>query len=313
MSDRIFQELDIPHPHYNLDIKGGSHGEQTGRMLIKIEKAIIAEHPDAVIVFGDTNSTLAGALVASKLHFPCIHIEAGLRSYNKKMPEETNRIVADHVSDFLFAPTQTAMNNLESEGLGEKAFLTGDIMVDSHRYAICKSEYNYVLKEYSLSENGYYLLTLHRPYNVDNPVILEKILNEIGDLSKPVLFPVHPRTELVIRKNSLRVPVNIKITKPLGYMDFVQLQSKSKKIITDSGGIQKEAFIQKKPCITLRSETEWTETVESGWNMLINPLTESNYANKIENFDPKASRPDIFGENVSQKMKKIIYKILKKK
>lgn len=306
MSDKIFEELDIPDPKYNLDINGGLHGEQTGRMLIEIEETVIREKPAIIIVFGDTNSTLAGSLVSAKLHIPCIHIEAGLRSFNRTMPEEINRIVTDHISDLLFAPTQAAMDNLKSEGLDQKSYLTGDIMVDSHKYAITKSAYNDVLTKYSLTENNYYLLTLHRPYNVDNPENLSKIFHELGNLSDTVLFPVHPRTEIVIEKNSLVLPPNLKLVKPVGYLDFVQLQVKSRKIITDSGGIQKEAYILKKPCITLRSETEWVETVDYGWNLLINPVSQSNYYNMIEAFNPQSEPPPVFGECVADKIKKII-------
>ncbi|RJP70485.1 MAG: UDP-N-acetylglucosamine 2-epimerase (non-hydrolyzing) [Ignavibacteriales bacterium] len=309
MSDLFFKELEISKPDYNLEINSGNHGEQTGRMLIEVETVVLKEKPDIVIVFGDTNSTLAGALVASKLHIPAIHIEAGLRSFNRNMPEEINRIIADHTSDYLFAPTQIAIKNLCAEDLSSKSYLTGDIMVDSHRSAMLKVQDDESLFKYSINKNNYYLLTLHRPYNVDNPALLNRILFELGKLNGKIVFPVHPRTNNIINQNNIIIPSNFIITKPLGYLDFVSLQSNSYKIITDSGGIQKEAYILKKPCITLRSETEWVETVNAGWNLLINPSIESYYAEKIESFSPSLKYENIFGENVTTKMIEIINNI----
>lgn len=309
MSDLFFNELGIPKPDYNLEINSGNHGEQTGRMLIELESVVIKEKPDLIIVFGDTNSTLAGALAASKLHIPVVHVEAGLRSFNKSMPEEINRIVADHTSDFLFAPTETAKTNLEKENLTEKTYLTGDIMVDSHLNALNKANKIETISNYSLTKDEYFLLTLHRPYNVDEPANLKKIFSELGKLGNQILFPVHPRTRKVIENNGINVPTNILLTKPVGYLDFVNLQANSKKIITDSGGIQKEAYILKKPCITLRSETEWVETVQVGWNLLVNPAEEINYAEKIESFEPPEEYENIFGDNVAAKMVEIINNI----
>lgn len=309
MSDSFFFELGIANPDYNLNINSGSHGDQTGRMLIELEKVVVNEKPDLIVVFGDTNSTLAGALVGSKLHIPIVHVEAGLRSFNKYMPEEINRIVADHTSDYLFAPTQTAMNNLQKESLSSKSFLTGDIMVDSHLSALEKVSKQKSIEKYFIEIDNYYLLTLHRPYNVDNSQNLSSILEELSRLGEKILFPVHPRTRSIIEQNSITVPENFILTKPVGYLEFVELQSKCKKIITDSGGIQKEAYILKKPCITLRSETEWVETVNVGWNLLINPSVEKNYSAKIELFEPSTEHPSIFGENVTQKMIEIINSI----
>ncbi|HET55575.1 MAG TPA: UDP-N-acetylglucosamine 2-epimerase (non-hydrolyzing) [Ignavibacteria bacterium] len=306
MSENIFTDLDIPEPDYNLHINQGQHGKQTGRMLIEIEKVLIREKPDFVIVFGDTNSTLAGALAAVKLSIKCIHIEAGLRSYNRKMPEEINRVMTDHIADYLFVPTQSAMHNLKIEGLENRSYLTGDIMVDSLKYAIEKSAHIDVLTKLSLIKNRYYLLTLHRPYNVDNPVVLNRIIQELGNLAEIVIFPVHPRTEAIIKKYDISIPINFKIIPPFGYLGFVQLQANAQKIITDSGGIQKEAYIIKKPCITLRSETEWSETVKGGWNLLINPLENNNYYEKIKMFDPQNETPEIFGKDVAKKILKII-------
>ncbi len=309
MSTYFFKELGIANPDYNLNINNGTHGDQTGRMLIELESVVIKERPDLVIVFGDTNSTLAGALVGSKLHIPIVHVEAGLRSFNKSMPEEMNRIVADHTSDYLFAPTRTAVDNLQKENLSSKSFLTGDIMVDAHLSALEKASKLKSIDKYSLELDNYYLLTLHRPYNVDNPQNLSNIFEQLSSLDEKILFPVHPRTRNVIDRYNITVPTNFILIKPVGYFEFVELQSKCKKIITDSGGIQKEAYILKKPCITLRSETEWVETVSVRWNLLINPSVEKNYSEKIESFEPPSYHPSIFGENVAQKMVEIINSI----
>jgi UDP-N-acetylglucosamine 2-epimerase len=241
-------------------------------------------------------------LLALKLGIKTLHVEAGLRSFNRSMPEEINRIVSDHTSDCLFAPTDAAIKNLEREGLGAKSYLTGDIMVDSLRYANSIAISN---NKFNNFEN-YYLLTLHRPYNVDDPHKLGKIIKLLNSLNMNVVFPVHPRTRNIIGKNNIPVDSNIKLINPLGYLDFILLQSNAEKIITDSGGIQKEAYILQKPCITLRSETEWTETVESGWNKLINVEKDNEIVEKIIEFSPSEQHPDLFGNEVSEKMVKII-------
>ncbi|MFW5873019.1 MAG: non-hydrolyzing UDP-N-acetylglucosamine 2-epimerase [bacterium] len=308
MSEAFFSELDIPKPDYNLNINKGLHGEQTGKMLMAIEQTLVKEKPDLIIVFGDTNSTLAGALASAKLQIPSVHVEAGLRSHNRNMPEEINRIVADHTCNFLFAPTKTAFENLEKENLRESSFLTGDIMSDAHYQALQKATNSKILINLSLEPNKYYLLTLHRPYNVDNPEILSNIFTELSQLNNKIVFPVHPRTKSVIEQNNISFPSNFIPIKPMGYLDFIKLQANSLKIITDSGGIQKEAYILKKPCITLRSETEWVETVNAGWNVLINPIKEANYAKTIENFSPPNKYEKIFGEDVARKMTEIITK-----
>ena len=308
MSDFFFKELNIPKPKYNLGIGSFPHGSQTAKMISGIEKILLTENPFLVIVYGDTNSTLAGSIAASKLNIKIIHIEAGLRSFNRTMPEEINRILTDHASDYLFAPTKTAMNNLKNEGLSGKSFFTGDIMVDSIKenitFALKNSE---VLNKIKSSE--YYLLTLHRPYNVDNINTLDKILKELNKTGKEIIFPIHPRTEEKLKKKNKDSYGKIKFFPPFGYFDFLALQKNAEKIITDSGGIQKEAYILKKPCITLRSETEWIETVKSGWNILINPNTEIDFAGKIESFFPKNKHENLFGKNVSGEMLKIINEI----
>lgn len=302
MSNQFFKDLDIPEPDYNLGIHGGCHGEQTGRMLIALEEIIKKENPSLIIIFGDTNSTLAGSLVASKLNINSIHIEAGLRSFNKSMPEEINRIVSDHISDYLFAPTLTAVNNLKNEGVIKKTYLTGDIMVDSLKNNIERANHlSKIGQKLNIRKNKYFLLTLHRPYTVDDPINLNLILSRISDLDIDVIFPIHPRTQKIIIDNKMKVSDKIKIIKPVGYLDFIFLEQNADKIITDSGGVQKEAYILMRPCITIRPETEWIETVEDGWNLLMMPNNE-NFCQEILGFNPSNKQRNIFGNNVTEKM-----------
>ena len=305
MSEKIFIDLGIRKPDIHLGTGSGTQAAQTGEMLIKLETAMLEKKPDIVIVFGDTNSTLAGVMAASKLNIPVIHIEAGLRSYNRSMPEEINRIVADHISKYLFAPTQTAVDILKTEGLKKNTFFTGDIMVDTMKnnleIALHKST---IISDLKLSTGKYNLLTLHRNYNVDDTTILEHILSQLGELSEKIIFPVHPRTKKMIAK-SFAVPSNIQMIEPVGYLDFIALENSAKRIVTDSGGIQKEAYLLKKPCITLRSETEWVETVNEKWNLLINPSTRK-IATKIASFKSPETQKEVFGKNVTKKMVSII-------
>ncbi|RPH30773.1 MAG: UDP-N-acetylglucosamine 2-epimerase (non-hydrolyzing) [Bacteroidales bacterium] len=305
MSDLFFRDLEIPQPDFNLNINGGTHGQQTSQMISSIETILIKEQPQLVVVFGDTNSTLAGALATVKLGIPCLHVEAGLRSFNRSMPEEINRVVADHTSDYLFAPTQTAMINMEKEGLSSKAFLTGDIMVDSLSWGSEKAKSSMIMESLGLHNQHFSLLTLHRPYNVDDPLTLSTILSKLIDLRGTVVFPIHPRTKSIVEKNGITIPSNFVLTKPLGYLDFIKLQEASTRIITDSGGIQKEAFLLKKPCITLRSETEWVETVAEGWNLLLDVFS-PNLIGRIESFNPTHKAKQVFGLNVTKKMISII-------
>jgi UDP-GlcNAc3NAcA epimerase len=274
-------------------------------MMLMLNSAMIKFKPDLIIVFGDTNSTFAGAMVAAKLNIPIVHIEAGLRSYNMAMPEEINRVVTDHVSKYLFAPTQTAMDILMKEGLAENSYFTGDIMVDTVKnnlqIAVGKST---IIEDLQLANTEYNLLTLHRNYNVDDTKVLEHLLNELGEFPEKIIFPVHPRTRKMLA-DSYSVPKNIQLTDPQGYLDFIALENSAKRIITDSGGIQKEAYILKKPCITLRTETEWVETVDEKWNLLINP-SEKNISGKIASFSPPDYQRDVFGKNVTEKMVKIV-------
>lgn len=305
MSEKIFIDLGIRNPEIHLEIGSGSHASQTSDMMKALEVVMVSRKPDLVIVFGDTNSTLAGALTAAKLKIPILHIEAGLRSFNKNMPEEINRIVTDHLSDFLFAPTLEAVKNLAHEGLESETSLTGDIMVDTMKLnlqiALRKSN---ILSELKLYENAYNLLTLHRDYNVDDKSILEGILSQLGKLDEQIIFPIHPRTKKML-SSSYQLPANIQLSDPIGYLDFIALENSAKRIITDSGGIQKEAYILKKPCITLRMETEWVETVKEKWNLLLSP-TDQQIALKISSFKTPKEQAMIFGEDVTTKMLNII-------
>jgi UDP-GlcNAc3NAcA epimerase len=305
MSEQIFLDLGIRKPDIHLGTGSGSHAKQTAEMMVKLEAEMVNRKPDLVIVFGDTNSTLAGAMATSKLNIPLLHIEAGLRSYNKRMPEEINRIVTDHVSTYLFAPTQTAVKNLDTEGLGSRTFLTGDIMVDTMncnlKIALQKST---ILNDLKLQAEHFSLLTLHRDYNVDNQQLLENLVAQLGKIDGKIIFPVHPRTKKMLTAVKV-IPKNIQLTEPLGYLDFIALEHSCRRIITDSGGIQKEAYILKKPCITLRTETEWVETVEEKWNLLISP-NDQQIASKISSFVIPENQNPIFGENVTGKMVEII-------
>jgi UDP-GlcNAc3NAcA epimerase len=264
MSAVFFNELKIPPPDYLFDIGGASlHGAQTATMLTNIEGILVNERPAAVIVYGDTNSTLAGSLAASKLEIPVIHIEAGLRSYNREMPEEINRVVADHLSHLLFVPTKTAVSNLAKEGITQNVFLTGDVMCDAL----------IMMKPFleKMRESPYYFVTLHRPYNTDDQKRLLAILDVLNALPQPIIFPIHPRTSGNLRKWRADIAAykNISFVEPVGYKDSLSLQAYADCIITDSGGIQKEAYMLRKQCITIRKETEWVETVEAGCNTLV--------------------------------------------
>ncbi len=272
MSTVFFEELQIPRPEYTLDIGSSSHGEQTGRMLIGIEKVLTKESPDLVLVYGDTNSTIAGALAAAKLNVNVAHIEAGLRSFDRDMPEEINRIVTDHLSTQLFCPTQTAIDNLAREGITKGTYLVGDVMADAlaHNLEVA-SRSSRILEFLELDNHNYLVLTIHRPNNTDKQENLSNIIGAAGALDRLVVFPVHPRTKRYLQQYGIwdTMPKNIKTVPPLGYLDMLKLMANAEKILTDSGGMQKEAFILNVPCITLRETTEWVETLADGLNVLV--------------------------------------------
>lgn len=271
MSDVFFDELDIPHPDYNLGIGGGTHGQNTGRMIEGIENILQKEKPDWVLVYGDTDSTLAGTLAAVKLHIPVAHVEAGLRSFNRRMPEELNRILTDHASSLLFTPTLTATQNLSCEGIqGDKVISTGDVMLDAAIfYGKVAERHSNILKTHRLSEKSYVLATLHRQENTDDIVRLSAIVRGLSTSTQPVVLPLHPRTRKRISEFGLKIPDSIRVIEPVGYLDMVMLEKNATLITTDSGGVQKEAFFHRVPCITMRDETEWVELVTAGVNTLV--------------------------------------------
>ena len=270
MSALFFEELTIPAPDYHLGIGSGLHGAQTGRMLEALEKVFMQDPPDWVIVYGDTNSTLAGALAAAKLHLPIAHVEAGLRSFNRSMPEEINRVITDHLSNRLFCPTETARKNAYNEGILQGAEVVGDVMYDMLQQVKSKLDEHAqtLLPALDIARKNYVLVTIHRPANTDNPTAMHQIAKALNELEMPVLFPVHPRTRSCLEHYDIVWGQPYPIYRPVGYIEMLTLEKSAYRILTDSGGIQKEAFLLGVPCVTLREETEWPETVESGWNML---------------------------------------------
>lgn len=277
MSDVFFQELEIPHPDLHLGIGSGSHGAQTGRMLEALDAVISEQKPDWVVVYGDTNSTAAGALAAAKLHVPVAHVEAGLRSFNRRMPEELNRIITDHLSDLLFAPTRLAVENLRAEGRPlAQVRLVGDVMYDAALYygdlAEARSS---ILRALNVEKGGFVLATLHRAENTDDPDRLKVAVSALSEVSSaiPVVLPLHPRTRGALARLSVQFGDGVRVVDPLGYLDMVMLEKNARLIVTDSGGVQKEAFFHRVPCVTLREETEWVELLDLGWNRLAPPFS----------------------------------------
>jgi UDP-GlcNAc3NAcA epimerase len=320
MSQVFFDELGIPSPTHHLNIEAGAHGKQTGQMLQKIEQVLINEKPDFAIVYGDTNTTLSGALAASKLHIPVAHIEAGLRSFNKSMPEEINRVVTDHVSTLLFSPTRTGYENLLREGFSEnnkspftidnpKIFHCGDVMYDNALYfADLAKKKSSVIGEYNLKENNFVLCTIHRDNNTDFPERLNAIFKSLHDISKNfdihVIIPLHPRTSKRLKSNltqelfeQLKKTSRIRIIDPVSYLEMIMLEKQARIIITDSGGVQKESFFYKKPCIVLRPESEWVELIEHGTTI----LADADNSRILRAFDhfyhhSPVSFPSLFGD-----------------
>ena len=289
LSGVFFRELGLPTPEIHLGVGSGSHAEQTAAMLVALERAMLETRPDWVLVYGDTNSTLAGTLAAAKLCLPVAHVEAGLRSHDRGMPEEQNRIVADHLAELLLCPTTTAMGHLEREGLGSRAVLVGDVMVDILQLSLPHAEWREWLAAELGSERAgrigvgeYGLLTIHRAANTDDPRRLADLLQGVGAVDLPVVFPAHPRVRKAIESAGLMMPVNVLLSAPAPYFAMLGLQRDARVVLTDSGGVQKEAYVLGVPCVTLRTETEWPETLEGGWNVL---------ADRVETISAAAERP----------------------
>ncbi|MCK4795645.1 MAG: UDP-N-acetylglucosamine 2-epimerase (non-hydrolyzing) [Desulfobacteraceae bacterium] len=342
MSDIFFQELNLPKPDYHLGVGSGSHGEQTGKMLLEIEKVLLQQKPDVALVYGDTNTTLAGSLAAAKLHIPVAHIEAGLRSYNRSMPEEINRVLTDHCSDILFCPTETAVKNLQKEGfvnvvgdgklvdddfsLAQRArglplvINVGDVMLDialDVKKLIEKKTdgEKRILERYFLRAKDYILVTIHRADNTDNKENLQNIMEALKEITRSglkIFFPAHPRTKKALERFNLisDVPQNLIVSEPISYVEIIALESNAKLIITDSGGLQKEAYFFKVPCIIPRDETEWTELVEIGWNKVVGTAKENlvNAVLSTLNEDtPNRQRIDFYGNgSASEKIVKVL-------
>ncbi|MFL2940610.1 MAG: non-hydrolyzing UDP-N-acetylglucosamine 2-epimerase [Candidatus Poseidoniales archaeon] len=293
MSDIFFDELGLKKPDKNLEIGSASQTKQIAKIILGLEEDLKKNKPDWVVVFGDTTSTIAASIVASKMNIKLAHIEAGLRSFNRDMPEEINRIVSDHISDLLFVPSDNGMTNLMNEGLKDKAIRTGDLMADV-LFHFKEKISDAVLERYNIKKNDYYLLTLHRPASVDEPKMLDWMMKEILSLNKKIIFPVHPRTRLALERTKFEDNKMVLIP-PQSYLDFQSLISNSKGILTDSGGIQKEAYLWKKPCYTLRTETEWRETIKAGWNTLVTPGKDC-LLEIVNEWKKPNEHPDLYGD-----------------
>jgi len=296
MSATFFEELAIPQPDVNLEIGSGSHGAQTGRMLEAIEAVLVDQKPDGVLVFGDTNSTLAGALAASKLHIPVAHVEAGLRSFNREMPEEINRVLTDHLSHRLFCPTETARTLLAAEGLTRGVEVVGDVMYDVLLQArlTLEERAQALLPALGARAGEYVLVTIHRASNTDDPAAMRRIASALNRSGLPVLFPVHPRTRKYLTEYGIAWDERVRLLEPVGYLEMLALEQHAARIATDSGGVQKEAYLLGVPCVTLRDDTEWVETLHDGWNVLAGSDTEA-IGVALAQSGPTAERRDPFG------------------
>jgi UDP-GlcNAc3NAcA epimerase len=296
MSEIFFSELGIPQPDYNLDVGSGLHGAQTGEMLKRIELLLMEERPAWTMVYGDTNSTLAGALAAAKLSMKLVHVEAGLRSFDRRMPEEINRVLTDHLADLLLCPGATAAANLAREGVVGAVEIVGDIMMDSLQFAQEALVFDHsIVHRLSLTPGGYFLATIHRQENTDNAGHLSALVETFAELKAPVVFPMHPRTKKMIASTGIHIPDNVMQIEPLGYLDMVALMEYAELILTDSGGMQKEAYWLGVPCVTLRETTEWIETVEHGWNILAG-TDRKKIVECVTGFSKPLSRPPLYGD-----------------
>ena len=308
----LFSELDIPRPDYNLGVGSDTHSRQTTKMMIGIEDIALKEKPDFILIYGDTNFTIAGALAGAKIHIPVIHIEAGLRSYDREIPGEINRVVSDSISTILFCPTETAVNNLKKVGITDGVYNVGDIMLETYLFYKNKALKNSsVLNRLNLKPKEYILCTIHRASNTDNIINLKNIFIGLTDSKEIVILPIHPRTKKIINQDkSIKKSIgkNINIIEPVGYFDMICLELNTKKIVTDSGGIQKEAYFNKIPCITLRENTEWVETIEQGVNQLVG-VDPGKIKESISNFYPQEQdySKQLYGDGkTSEKIVKIL-------
>jgi len=307
MSQTFFDEIGIPKPDYNLEVGSGSHAKQTAEILVRLEEVLVGERPDLVIIRGDTNSTLAGALAASKLHIPIAHIEAGERSFDRRMPEEINRLAADRVSDVFFCVSQTAVRHLSNEGIRDSVHWVGDVMLDAMQANLpLARQKSTALKRLDLKPKDFALVTIHRAANTDDPDRLRRILSALSQVDEEVIFPVHPRTRGVIEKLGVEVGKRLRMIEPIGYYDMVALEEHARLIATDSGGVQREAYFLKVPCLTLRDETEWTETLQAGWNKLVG-ADEQEIVSAWQSFSPPSDQAPIFGDGkASEKILQIV-------
>jgi UDP-N-acetylglucosamine 2-epimerase len=298
MSEIFFRELELPEADVNLDVRSGSHAQQTGAMLVGIESILLYEKPDWTLVFGDTNSTLAGALAAVKVHLPVAHVEAGLRSFNRLMPEEHNRVLTDHCSNLLFCPTQTGVDNLAREGITHGVHLVGDPMYDAVlMFADLARSKSHILEDLRLQPKAYLLATIHRAYNTDDAQALRSIFSAFAQISEKIVLPLHPRTRHALAEIVLEAPANVLVIEPVGYLDMLMLEQNARLVITDSGGMQKEAYFFGVPCVTLRPETEWVETVQAGWNVVVGTDPQHILAAVQSHTVPDDAKPvDAFGD-----------------
>ena len=318
MSDVFFEQLGLPQPDRALGIGSGPHGQQTGAMLAAIEALVLETHPDAVLVYGDTNTTLAGGLAAAKLGVPVVHVEAGLRSFNRAMPEEINRVVVDHLSALLFCPTQVSADNLAAEGIRAGVHVVGDVMMDALRLFAETSPAGGAPAAFGVEEGGYFLATVHRASNTDDPAALDSLIDGLSRVGAPVLWAVHPRTRARLAEFGLEATVaaagNVQVLDPLPYLETMALLRSARALLTDSGGMQKEAYFFGVPCVTLRDETEWVETVELGWNTLVGTDPVRIAAAAAVAGDPTArptSRPAVYGDgHAAERMAEIIGEVL---
>jgi UDP-GlcNAc3NAcA epimerase len=297
MSGVFFDGLGLPQPEVNLGVGSGPHGAQTGAMLRGLEEVIVEQRPNWVLVYGDTNSTLAGALAASKLHVPLVHVESGLRSFNRRMPEEINRVVADHLSEMLLCPSTTAVQNLAREGITQSVHLVGDVMLDVLNWARNRAgeSVDALLTRLGVQERRFVVVTVHRSENTDDPARLSGILNALEQVDEDVVFPIHPRARKAVQEQALQVGPRVRLTEPLGYLEMVALTMAARLVLTDSGGLQKEAYWLGIPCITLRDETEWVETVDAGWNFLAG-ADSARIVGAVRSFRPPSSRAALYGD-----------------